>query len=266
MVLFCLTDGCAGWWSRTLPPPDPPLEIVVAQITLDAPITSSTQIHSFDEAPSEETEPTIRTQLIEEVELHAQRVLTEYLARQEGFQVIPFEEARHMRSEFSFPTIPLTDEQLRAFGRAVGADFVLHGRIHDYGRLQWQHWVTGWLTVASVHTTIVGAATAWNPLAMGAYIAYDLVTDLPLWYGGAYVFGWAFRPVHIEVEAIQLKGCELAGWDDEDVVVSAQKALNEYPPEVRKRKEIQLQVHLEQALKGVAETAGRTLRLNPCPP
>lgn len=142
---------------------------------MDAPITRSTQIHSFDEAPSPEVEPTIRAQLIEEVELHAQRALTEYLAQQEGFQVISFEEARRVRSEFGSPTTPLTDEQLSALGRQLGADFVLHGRIHDYGALRWQHWVTGWLLHGSVEFTIVGVATAWNPLAMGAYLAYDLI-------------------------------------------------------------------------------------------
>ncbi|MGH7259618.1 MAG: hypothetical protein ACREI9_02910 [Nitrospiraceae bacterium] len=265
LIGWLFASGCS-LWARSLPPPSAPLKIVVAQVVMDAPITSSTQIHSFDEAPSVETEPTILAQLIEEVELHAQRVLTEYLARHEEFLVIPFAEVRRVRSEMGSPTGPLTDEQIRTLGRLLGADIVLNGRIHDYGRLQWQHWVTGWLLHGSVEVTIVGVATAWNPAAVGGYIAYDLLTDLPLWYGGAYVFGWAFRPVHVEVDAIQLAGCEVTEWDDEDFVVTARKELNEYPPEERKRKEVQLRVHLEQVLKSIAETAGRTLRVTPCSP
>jgi len=263
-IALPIVFGCS-MWTRALPPPSSPLTVVVAQVVMDAPITKSAQIQSFEEAPSAETEPKIRAQLVEEVELHAQRMLTEYLARLPRFRVIRFEEARLARSEFQIGPGPLTNEQVRALGRKLQADVVLQGRIHDYGRLRWQHWVKGWLAVASVHTTIIGAATAWNPLAMGAYLAYDLVTDLPLWYGGAYVFGWALRPVHIEVEAIQLKGCEVVQWQDEAVVISAHKELNEYPPEERKRKDVQLRVHLEKALKSVAEAAGRNLSLQPCP-
>lgn len=239
---------------------------MVAQVILDAPITRSAQIHSFDSPPPPEVEPTLRAQLIEEIELHAQRVLTEYLASQQGFQMIPFAEARRLRSDLGSPAVSLTEDQLNALGRQAGADLVLSGHIHDYGALRWQHWVTGWLSVASAHTTIVGALTGWNPIAMGGYLAYDLVTDLPLWYGGAYVFGWAFRPVHVEVEAIQLTGCEMQSWDDQALVILSRKALAAYPPEERRRKEIQLQVNLEQALKKVAEAAGQELRLKPCPP
>jgi hypothetical protein len=96
LILLCLSGGCAGWWSRKLPPPDPALKIVVAQITLEAPITKSTQMQTFEETPSPEIEPVMRTQLIEEVELRAQRLLTELLAAQQGFQVMPFGETRRL--------------------------------------------------------------------------------------------------------------------------------------------------------------------------
>jgi hypothetical protein len=44
-------------------------------------------------------------------------------------------------------------------------------------------------------TLIVGAAaTGFNPIIMAATAASELVTDLPLWWGGAYIAGWAFRP------------------------------------------------------------------------
>ncbi len=264
-VALPLLSGCSGLWTRSAPAPPEPVKILVAQVVLDAPVSKSSHIRSFDEEPSEELDRALLPELVQDVELHAQRRLTEALAAQPGFQMIPFEDARRRRLDFGPSTQPLTDGQLRALGREMGADIVLSGRIHDYGRLRWQHWVTGWLLHGSVEFTIVGVATAWNPAAVGGYIAYDLLTDLPLWYGGAYVFGWAFRPVHVEVEAIQLKGCEMASWDDEDAVVSAHKALAVYPEEQRKRKEIQLQVHLEEVLKNIAETAGQSLRLKDCP-
>ena len=142
---------------------------------------------------------------------------------------------------------------------------VLAARINDYGRLGWRHWVYGWLSVASVHTTIVGAATAWNPLAMGGYLIYDLATDLPLWYGGAYVLGWAFRPIHVEMEAIQLQGCVVRTWYDQEVtIVANSEQLNVFDESQRKRKEVQLQVNLDHTMKTLAEVAQGTLRLKSC--
>ena len=40
--LLGFLGGCAGWWSRELPPPVPPLRLVVAQVILKAPITKNT--------------------------------------------------------------------------------------------------------------------------------------------------------------------------------------------------------------------------------
>jgi hypothetical protein len=232
---------------------------------MEAPIKKTTDIHSFDSPPSEEVESAMLARLVGEVELEAQRVLTEQLSHQPGFRVVPFEDVRRLTADLRVPGQRLTEEQLRMLGRQVEADIVVVARIDDYGRLQWHHWAFGWISVASTHTAIVGAATAWNPLAMGAYLAWDLSTDFPLWYGGAYVLGWAFRPVHVIVDATQLKPCEMSRWHDEEVVIIAgKKDLAGYPEDQRKRKEVQLRINLKQALLKVGERAGKTLRMQPC--
>lgn len=233
---------------------------------MEAPVTKPADIHTFETPPSEEIASAFLARLVKEVELSAQQMLTEQLARLPGVRVVPFADARRMTEDARAPGQRLTDEQLRAFGLDAGADLVLSVILDDYGRLQWDHWAFGWLSVASTHTAIVGAATAWNPLAMGAYLAWDLTTDFPLWYGGAYFMGWAFRPVHVIVDATQLKGCEMPIWTEEEIVIIAgKKALAAFPEEQRKRKEVQLRVNLERALQKVVELAGKTLRLKPCP-
>lgn len=91
------------------------------------------------------------------------------------------------------------------------------------------------------------------------------MTDVPFWWGGAYVAGWAFRPVRIQVEARQVVGCVVPVWHEQEVVVLIPwKTLAKYPPEQRQRKEVQLEVNLSRALAEVAENAGRELRLKPC--
>jgi len=117
----------------------------------------------------------------------------------------------------------------------------------------------------SIATTIVGVATAWNPIAVGAYLAVDATTDFPLWWGGASVFGLAFRPVRVHVDAVQLNGCEGLVWTDDELAVKVPgKTLAEHPPEERGRKEIQLEANLNRAMAELAETVGQKLQLQPC--
>ncbi|MBA5868475.1 MAG: hypothetical protein GDA68_00480 [Nitrospira sp. CR2.1] len=267
LILLCLSGGCAGWWSKTLPPPEPPLKIVVAQMALEAPITKSTQMQTFEETPSPEIEPVIRTQLIEEVELRVQRLLTEQLAAQPGFQVMPFSETRRLAGNLGVRREPLSDAQLRALADESGADIIITGRIPDYGAVRWQYWVGGWAMTATAHLMTVGFASGWNPAIVGGFMALDLSTDLPFWWGGAYAFGWGLRPVRVQVEAVQTGRCGGPLWDTQTVMVLIPgKTLAVFPPEERRRKEVQLGVNLERAIRDIADAAGRSLRLKPCGP
>ncbi len=267
LILLCLSGGCAGWWSRKLPPPDPALKIVVAQITLEAPITKSTQMQTFEETPSPEIEPVMRTQLIEEVELRAQRLLTELLAAQQGFQVMPFGETRRLFGNLDLRRGRLSDAQLRALADESGADIIVTGRIPDYGAVRWQYWVGGWAMTATAHLMIVGFASGWNPAVVGGFMALDLSTDLPFWWGGAYAFGWGLRPVRVQVEAVQTGPCGGPLWNTETVrVLIPGKTLAVFPPEERRRKEVQLGVNVERAIRDIADAAGQSLRLKPCGP
>jgi hypothetical protein len=86
-----------------------------------------------------------------------------------------------------------------------------------------------------------------------------------IWGGGAYVLGWAFRPVRVEVTGLQLAPCRGEIWIDQELKVTVpRKALAEYPPEQRRRKEVQLEVNLKTAMEEVAEHVGEELRLQPC--
>ena len=267
LILLCLSGGCASWWSKALPPPDPPLKIVVAQMMLEAPITKSTQMQTFEETPSPEIEPVIRTQLIEEVELRAQRLLTEQLTAQPGFRVVPFGETRRMVSNLGVRRGWLSDAQVHALADESGADIIVTGRIPDYGAVRWQYWVGGWAMTATAHLMTVGFASGWNPAVVGGFMALDLSTDLPFWWGGAYAFGWGLRPVRVQVEAVQAGPCGGPLWSTQTVMVLIPgKTLAVFPPEERRRKEVQLGVNLERAISDIADAASQSLRPKPCGP
>ena len=265
VLLLCLVSGCAQLGLRPAVPPDPPLKLLVAQITMHAPLSSPADLQSFDQPLSSEEDPLLLARLIEEVEKKAQQLFTEQLAQQPGFHVVPFAEARQARASLDFTHEELDIAQLGALGVQTGADIVLTGRILDYGKIQWQYWAVGLAISMLAETLIVGAATGFNPLIMAATAGSELLTDLPFWWGGAYIAGWAFRPVRIKIKALQITGCAQRIWKEQELVVLIPgKSLNKYSPEERKRKELQLRVNLEESLMELAKSAGNDLRLKPC--
>ena len=263
-ILFLLT-GCNSLPFQKTIPPETPIKIVVSQIRMEAPLSSPSDLYSFKESIPTEDRPIVLAQLTEEIETRAQRLFTEQLVQQEGFIVVPFDKAYQMRTENNSPSLWFDKEQRISMGSQAGADIVISGRILDFGKVQWQYWVTGLLLSMTVETLIVGAATGFNPGIMAIAAASELVTDLPFWWGGAYIAGWAFRPVRINVKAVQISGCEQVIWREEELMVRIPgKSLRKHSPEEQKRKEVQLGVNLEETLKELAKIAGRELRLKPC--
>lgn len=264
-LVLLATSGCGMLWTRTAPMPAEPLKVLVAQVTLKAPVTSPKDLHSFNDAPPPEIQPMLLAQLIDEVQVHAQRVFSEELSRQQAIQLVPFREARLMLSDMKSDGKELSEADLFVFGVQAEADVVVSARILDYGAIQWQYWVSGLALSMLTETLVVGAATGFNPAIMAATAASELVTDVPFWWGGAYVGGWAFRPVRVKAEAIQITGCQKRIWTEQELVFLVPgKTLARYPPEERRRKEVQLEVNLEHALTNLADAAGRELRLQPC--
>lgn len=265
MGLILCAVGCSTLSQPPQGTPPAPITIIVGPVFLEAPITKTSQVRSLDETPSPEQEQVLLPQLIEEIEVNAQRLLTEALSNQKGFTVIPFEEARRLHADLVAPHTLLTDAQIRELGRRSGAGIVITGLIHDYGAVRWQYWAAGWLTHVTIATSIVGAATGWNPAAIGIYLAVDATTDFPLWWGGGSVFGWTFRPVRLHADATQLANCEGLIWTKEELAIKVPgTTLAEYPEELRGKKETQLEANLKRATGDIAEAAGEKLVLQAC--
>jgi len=263
--LCLLLGGCSSLGGPSSGPLDHPLKVVVGPVILEHPLPKSTQIHSFADDPPPELEAVIVAQFVDEIQTKAQQFLTEALAHQSGLVVIPFYETRRMMADLAPAGTPLTAEQVDALAAQSGADVVITGLIHDYGRVRWQYWVTGWVTHATIFTTAIGLATAWNPAAIGAYLAFDATTDFPLWYGGAKVFGWAFRPVRVHAEAVQMRNCRGVVWSQDELAVKVPgKTLAEYPLEQQSQLEIQLEANLKHVMGDIADTIGPKLTLQPC--
>ncbi len=232
---------------------------------MTAPVTSPSDLYTVEQPHAPETASHLLAQLIEETEVSGQRLLTEQMTRQSGFIVIPFTDARRLQTNDPVLAKSQDLESLRALGRQAQADVVLTGHIVDYGVVRWQYWVPGLLVSMLTETLIVGAASGFNPVIMAATAGSELLTDLPVWWGGAYVAGWALRPVRVKVEAWPVQSCVSKPWKEEAVVVLIPGwTLKKISEDERRRKEVQLSVNLSQAMTEIADNAGRTMRFSPC--
>jgi len=238
--------------------------VLVGPFTMEVAISHSSKIYSFDEPPSPEQEPDIRKRLIADATFTAQQLMTDRLGRQKRFSVLPLHEAERLEATVA-PLVTVARERILAMGRVAGADLVLFGRLLGYGQMPLRYWLTFWAITASSQLTVVGAVSGCNSVAMGSYLLFDIMTDLPIWTGGFYAFGWAFRPVLIEVEVWQLTGCEQEVWKVREFALLGHKYLETYPEHLRKKKEVQLEANLTRAIEELAELASRTLTMQPCP-
>lgn len=264
-LYLLVISGCAWLPWHSLPPLDSPITVLVGPVSMVAPVTSPSDLATFEESPPSEVAPQLLQQLIDEVEVTAQRLSTEELARQPGFVVVPFPEARRLHTNHAAAGEPLDTEGLRVLGEEAHADVVVTGRLVDYGVVRWQYWMPGLLVSMLTETLIVGAATGFNPLAMAGTTASELLTDVPVWWGGAYIAGWALRPVRLKAEAREVRKCVEKPWKEEAVVVLIPGwTLKKYESEERRREEVQLTVNLTQAVTDIAAQAGKELRLTPC--
>lgn len=265
LTLVGWLSGCSGFSGHSSNREIQPLRIVVGPVHFEAPISKASDIYSFDEEISLDAEPVLLRELIEEIELKAHRFLIQQLGRQPGLQVVSFPETRRMLTDIAPTTRPWTEAELSALGATTDADVVLSGLIHDYGKVRWQYWVTGWLTHVTAWTTALGIASAWNPAVIGPYLAIDATTDFPLWYGGASVFGWTFRPVRVHVDVIQARGCQGMIWTHDELAIKVPgKTLADMSPELRKRKEVQLEINLDRAMGELAGLLREEVDLQPC--
>jgi hypothetical protein len=262
-ILTCVvTLGCA---THPLERSGPPLKIVVGPVTFEAPVTKSKQIYTFEDNPDSDVDRQLLPILIDDINVTTQRLFTDELAKHSGFRVIPFDETRRLLADITSAGTPLPDAQLQALGQQTGADLVVTGLIHDYGKVRWQYWITGWLIHMTVEVTIVGLATAWNPAAIGAFLAVDATTDFPLWYGGAEMFGFAFRPVRLHLRAFQVKPCPGEIWSRDELMVRVPgKRLAEYPEEQQHLKQVQLEANLKRAAEELTAEAADALETQPC--
>ena len=263
-LLCSIFGGCA--WFKTPPQQEIPMEerpyVAVLPFGIAVEITKLSYIKSVEEDLSPEDEAQQLADALQQIHADARRLLENQLEEGQRFRLVRNEQVEAAVTTLElkpgvFPTI----DQLADLRTQLGADLIIVGNILDYGKIRWQYWVPGLVLSMLAETLIVGAATGFNPAFMAATAGSELLTDVPFWWGGAYIAGWAFRPVRVEASAIDpLDGAVV--WDETEAAVYLWSRLKEVPEGERKKKEVQLGLNLKKAIDDIGDSlldAGLTM-------
>lgn len=256
LMLVLVTNASCSWFgSNTRPdlPIDERPTLAVLEFGMGIEIDSLSSIQSVDEPLSSDQEVIQVAEAVRDIRREARRLLYERLATGGQFRLVPLDEVDNAIREVEVdPLKSLDSEQISTLRRRLEADIVVGGVVQDYGKVRWQWLAMGMLTDTSVETIVVGLATAWNPVALAANVGFNLLTSTPIWFGGGYVFGVAFRPVRVEAWAVDIQSGKQV-WESTEVMVYARERLKELGEAERKKKEAQLHVNLEKSMEALGD-------------
>jgi hypothetical protein len=247
--------GCS--WFRSPERPAVPLperpRLCILTFGMDLEIRRLTSVKSRTDKVNPSEEARLVAEAVQEIRTRARRILHDRLAGREHFDVVSLEQTdQAMRRLGIDVSHPLSRDQLAGLQRELAVDIVLGGTILDYGKIRWQWAAAGMLGDLTWESVVIGLATGWNPVVIFANVGFELLTSTPVWFGGSYLFGLAFRPVRVEAWAIDpVVGDHV--WSEMEAAVYVGKALQEVPKEERKKKEVQLGINLKRATEALGD-------------
>jgi hypothetical protein len=258
-IFLLLALGLAGCGGADLtarpdvPQPQRP-KLALLGFNVGVEITKLSMVQTVEEELSPEQEALLVKEAVNAIREDARRLLYNRLASSTQFQLVSLEETDAAVGEIGLQLhgIP-TQEELGKLRTRLGVDLVVSGTVLDYGKVRWQWLAAGMAGDLTWETTVIGLATAWNPAIILGNVGFELATSTPVWFGGGYLFGVAFRPVRVEAQAVETEqGLEV--WSDWAVAAYVRERLKELPESERGKKEVQLGVNLKKAMEALGDS------------
>ena len=227
--------------------------IAVLPLGFDLEITRLSTVKTVEETFSPEEELQQVTEALQAIQQETRWLFLSRLATGVGFRFVSIEEVDRLAAELDFkPGVLPNAAQVDTFRHCLGADLVVAGSILDYGKVRWYWLAAGLFADISWETTAIGLATAWNPALILGNLGFELVTSVPLWFGGGYVFGVAMRPIRVEMRAFETRqGYPI--WQTMDESVYAWGALKKLPEALRDKKEVQLHLNMAETMESMGD-------------
>ncbi len=146
--------------------------------------------------------------------------------------------------------------QIEELSKQFNLDAVLYGQIPSYGKTRLIYPIIAETLDIAIETVIIGVVTNWNGPIIFANIGLELLLNTPIWFGGAYIFGWAFRPVTVEAWVLSAADGKGIWHESFDRIISG-KVLKTYPESEQSKKEVQLEASLRRAISSLAKSLSR---------
>lgn len=252
---FCLAGlaapAAAAWGEVSLA--QRPI-VAVFDFDLGIEITTLSTVRTVTKELPPEEEAQLVQDAVREITGRARRQFYDRLQTSGCCTMVAIEEVDATVKELGLPDKgPFSPAQWAGIRRRLGADLVVQGTVLDYGKVRWQ-WLAGGMAVDMTWESIViGAATAWNPIAIFANLGFELMTSPPVWFGGGYLFGVAFRPVRVEARALDVETGAVV-WEEMESAAYARDSLKALPEKERDKKEAQLGVNLRKAMDALVDS------------
>lgn len=228
--------------------------VAILPFGFDLDITKLSEVKTVDETLSPEEEPKQVAEALRQIQQEARWLLLSRLATGRGFRFVSPEQTDALAEELQLtPGVLPNADQLTEFRQRLGADLVIAGSILDYGTVPHSWILAGMSADMTTESIVLGLATAWDPIILGANLGLELLTNTPLWFGGGYLFGVAVRPVRVEARAFEtLQGYPL--WQSMEGSAYAWGALKLLPEETRGKKESQLNLNLAEIMESLGDS------------
>lgn len=260
LILFVtLSPGLAGcgWFGSEGRPTVPPvqrLKLAVLEFGIGIEVTKLSSVKSVDKELPPEQETALVTKAVREIRENARRLIYRRLETGEQFRLVSIEETDTALEGLGLePGAAIMPEHLVLLRARLGVDLVVAGVVQDYGKVRW-HWLAaGMAADTTAENIVIGLATAWNPVAILANVGFNLLTSTPVWFGGGYLFGVAFRPVRVEAWAVETQDGEEV-WKDTEVAIYLRERLKKLPEEERAKKEAQLRINLAKVMEALGDS------------
>jgi hypothetical protein len=228
--------------------------VAVLLFGFDVEITKLSYVREVENEMPPEDEAKLLADALREIQRETRWLFLSRLATGQGFRIIPFEQADALAAELQLKPGDIPNAgQLAEFRRRLGADLVVAGSILDFGKVRWQWMLAGMLGDMTWESVALGLATNWHPGAIFGNIGFELLTSTPVWFGGGYLFGISFRPVRVEARAFgTIKEEEV--WKEAESSAYAKDVLKDFPEEIRRKKETQLEINLAEVMESLADS------------
>lgn len=251
ILLFLLTSCATTPLSKKLST-DHPLRIGIISFKVTAPIKKISSIEeNHPEKLTPEKDKILVSKALRNVETLATKELINELRGQKKVEPIIIPVGTFGIRKGEKPTA----EQLTLLKNKFDVDAIFYGEIPWYGKTKLLYPIIGETVDITAESILIEVVTGSWAL-VGANIVFELATSTPLWFGGAYIFGWSFRPVTVDGTIISSSDGK-EKWSESFDRITSEKILETYPKEEQSKKEVQLEVSLRRAVGALAEAMSK---------